>query len=308
MRRRLRCRSLSGLLAAFVLLCSGCNYRFVTWADSRSAGGGSVNAPVLSAESRQIAPKNPAFTVFPGDLCQSGPSTACMLQWIAAVNGGTSHSNGLANRTFVTRGNHDSSGLAVIDALQNPTRIAGFVGVTNYSRNGTDLTYGFDFAGDHFVVVDLPSGGVSSMTAGSISWLDTNLTRADARGVIKEFLFWHGPLVCASTAVSCTPPAALVRVLNKHTRIRAAFFGHEHVNAHVHLSGANVRGLTHPFEEFVDGTAGAPHHTCKSGVVGLDFCVNYDAFDTTEVTAGTAHFTVSVFRLGTATATKVFKY
>jgi hypothetical protein len=301
-------RTLAGVLAALALLCSGCNYRFVTWADSRGASSGSVDAPVLSGESRQVAPKHPAFTVFPGDLCQSGPSHACLLQWIAAVNGGTSNSNGIANRTFVTRGNHDSLGLAEIDAHQNPTRVAGFVGVTNYSRNGADLTYGFDFSGDHFVAVDLPSGGVSSMTAGSISWLDTNLARADARGVIKEFLFWHGPLVCASTAVTCTPPAALVRVLNKHPRIRAAFFGHEHVNAHVHLSGANVRGLTHPFEEFVDGTAGAPHHTCKGGVVGLDFCVNYDAFDMTEVAAGTPHFTVSVFRLGTAAATKVFRY
>jgi hypothetical protein len=308
MRPRSLGRVLPALMAAFVLICSGCDYRFVSWADSRGSSSGTVNAPVVAGESRQIARKKPAFTMFPGDLCESGPSNACMLQWLGAANGGTRVSNGLANRTFVTRGNHDSSGLAVINAWMNPQRIARVVGVKNYTRNGTALTYAFDFLNDHFVAVDLPAGDVSSMTAGSIAWLDANLTQADSRRVVNEFLFWHGPLVCVSTSHSCKPPAALVRVLNKHARIRAAFFGHEHVNAHVHLSGANVPGLTHPFEEFVDGTAGAPHYTCKAGVVGENFCVNYDAFDTIDVTAGTTHYKVSVFRLGISPATKVFKY
>lgn len=299
---------MSGLLAALVLVCPGCSYRFVSWADSRGSSSGTVNATVLSGESRQMAPKKPAFTMFPGDMCESGPSASCMLQWIAAANGGSSPGNGIANRTFVARGNHDEAGLTVINARQNPNRIAGVVGVEHYSRNGTDLTYGFDYLGDHFVVVDLPGGDVSSMTAASITWLDKDLAQADARGVTKEFLFWHGPLVCVSTGHTCNPSAALVKVLNKHSRIRAGFFGHEHVNAHAHLTSANVPGLTHPFEEFVDGTAGAPHYTCRSGVVGVDFCVNYDAFDTIDGTVGSPHFTVSVFRLGTQTATKVFKY
>ncbi len=78
------------------------SFRFIAWADTKSG------TSILSSESKIVNGLNPVFTIYPGDLCDSGPNATCFATWKNALNGGGT--NSLFNKTFATRGNHDSSG------------------------------------------------------------------------------------------------------------------------------------------------------------------------------------------------------
>lgn len=259
-------------------------FTFISWGDSRSNTSGTPNTPVLIDLSHQAAALNPAFTMFAGDLCD-GFDTTCASDstsgWKYALDGGDTNTNTLFNITFPFRGNHDGDE-TLWDTYFGSNPAGGRAGIvsaigggnfSSYSGDSPERTYSFDFGNSHFVGIDMPRGGISSMTRGRIMWLDQDLTDAEARGVTHSFIMDHGPIYFVDGHRS-NPSRLLVSVLNNHPSISATFHGHEHVMAHVHIDSAHVRGITHEFEEFVTGAAGAPLYTCDtSRLIGsTDYC------------------------------------
>lgn len=273
-------------------------FTFVAWADTKSG------TATLKAESPQVNSLNPAFTIFPGDLCSDGPSAGCFTTWKNALNGGTSPGNGLFEKTFITRGNHDSGGTAFFVANFNAQSVASKVGATNLSQLNTNLTYSFDYGNSHFAGIDLPAGDVSGISAAQISWLDNDLTEAKNRGLTHAFLFWHGPLYPVGSHC-CSKNLNLNNMLNKHKIISATFHGHEHLNAYVHMDTSRYPEISHEYEQFISGDAGAGPASAKPerydwyigavhGFMGID--VNGNSY------------TVKAYQLGNTTPVKTWTF
>jgi hypothetical protein len=280
------------------------SFRFVSWGDSRASTGGDVNTTVLSSLSNQANQLLPTFSLFQGDLCNTF-TDPCPTDgaggWKYAINNGAP-GNGMFNITFASRGNHDTggTGLPGWQTLFDMEGVASLVGASNFSTQTEDVTYSFDYAGSHFVSVDVP-GDVTVITAAQINWLDNDLTAAEARGVVHSFLFWHGPIYCVdghcsyTTASGSDAPAGLVAILNNHPSISATFHGHEHVNAYTPVDSTRIAGLTHPFAQFVTGEAGAPAYTCTKPY-RYSYCVATPGFVTVDVNG--YDFTVNQYLLG----------
>jgi hypothetical protein len=281
-------------------------FRFVSWGDTRGSTSG-VNTAVLSSLSNQADQLFPTFSLLAGDLCYSFDGVCTSLDssgWMYAVNGGNNPGNGMFNITFVTRGNHDTGpGLGAWQGFFDMQGVASLVGASNFSAQTEDATYSFDYSNSHFVSVDVP-GDVNIISTAQILSLDADLTSAEARGVTHTFLFWHGPIYCVDGHCSYTSvqgsaaPAALVAVLNNHPSITATFHGHEHVNTYTHLDSTRITGLTHPFEQFVTGEAGAPPNSCDK-VNRFSYCTNLPGFVTVDVNG--YEVTVSQFHRGGGT-------
>lgn len=269
------------------------SFRFIAWADSRENGGSTVNSANLSGLAGKVNGLSPApvFTIFSGDLCSSF-SVACVgTDWKNALGAS------LFNKTFAVRGNHDS-GASVADwqSIFNPGSVVTRIGASAYSSSSLDFS--FDYRNSHFVVIDLPSGGINTMSSSQITWLNRDLTDAEIRlgtDLKHEFLFWHGPLYgVTSEHGSEIPSKALVTVLNSHPFISAGFFGHEHVTVYAHLGSTNSRasGLTCPIEEFTMGRAGAPPY---SVVKSVDYSANSDGFAAVDFSDSDYNYTVTVY-------------
>jgi hypothetical protein len=270
----------------------------VAWGDSRGNSSG-VNTSALSNISNQVnglSPR-PVFTLFDGDLCYTWNSTCTSTGasgWKYAINNG-SPGNGLFSKTFVWRGNHDDSASGW-DAYFNMQATVTAIGGTNfsyYANDGAKRTYSFDYGNSHFVGIDMPGGDISTLTSGQISWLDSDITAAEGRGVTHTFIVIHGPIYYVNEHAS-TPASSLITVMNKHASISATFHGHEHVLAYVHMDSSCISSLTHPFEEFVSGGAGAPAYACANG--RSDYCVSNTGFVSVDVNGST--FTVNLYLQG----------
>jgi hypothetical protein len=202
--------------------------------------------------------------------------------------------------TFAVRGNHDGS-TTVWPAYFNFSSVASRVGATNYSELNTDVTYSFDYENSHFVGIDI-LGDLTKISAAQIAWLDNDLIAAENRGLTHAFLFWHGPIYPLAEHCCPSAPSALIQVINKHPIISATFQGHEHVVAWTHMDGSRIPGLTHEFEEFVSGDAGAGPDTCVSG--RYDYCMTNElrkhGFVTVDVSGDS--FTVDTYALGYSTS------
>lgn len=239
------------------------SFKFVVWGDTKTGTG------ILQSESKSIIDKNlnPAFTLYTGDLCGSGPTPSCFKLWKNALNGDSTGevNNGLFEKTFAVRGNHDSSGDSYWKSVFDFRNLSSRIGAKNYVEQKLDETYSFDYGNSHFVGIDLPGGGVHTMKSSQIAWLDQDLTKAENRGLKHAFLFWHGPIYPVDGHSLSIPPSSLITVLNKHPIISAGFFGHEHVITYTHLSNNTVQNLNCQFEEFISGGAGANLHSLKSG-------------------------------------------
>jgi hypothetical protein len=232
------------------------SFRFIAWADTKSG------TSILTSESKIVNGLNPVFTIYSGDLCDSGPDATCFAAWKNALNGGGT--NSLFNKTFATRGDHDSSGGTYWQTAFEFAATATRVGATNYSAQTQDMTYAFDYGNSHFVGIDIPGGDVSTMSLDQINWLDNDLTAAEGRGLTNAFLFWHGPIYYVDGHPS-TAPATLITALNKHPIVAAGFYGHEHLVTYTHIDGSRISGVTQPFEEFISGAAGARLYTATAG-------------------------------------------
>ncbi len=263
------------------------SFRFIAWADTKSG------TSILTNESIIANGLNPDFTIYPGDLCDSGPDATCFAIWKNAFNGGGT--NDLFNKSFATRGNHDSSGGTYWQSAFEFADTATRIGATNYSAQTQDMTYSFDYANSHFVGIDLPGGDVSTMSSEEITWLDNDLTGAESRNLTQAFLFWHGPIYYVDGHPSTTPDA-LIDVLNKHPIVSATFHGHEHLVTYTHIDSSRISSITHPFEEFVSGAAGASLYTATAG--RYDYWLNSGGsskFGFVEVDVSGNYFNISVY-------------
>jgi hypothetical protein len=268
------------------------SFRFIMWADSRGLSSG-VNTAALADLSNTANTLNPAFTIFSGDLCYSFSISCIQETWKPAING--NNNNGMLNKTFVSRGNHDRGALSSWQSLWDFSTVANTVGATNYFAQTSDATYSFDYGNSHFVVIDLPGGKVNSMSAAQIRWLNSDLIKAENRfgtNLKHEFIFWHGPFyTVTSQHGNETASNTLKTVLNSHPLISAGFFGHEHVTVYVHIDSSRVSGITNDFEEFIIGRAGAPEYSVSKPV---DFSDNNNAFAAVDVRGN--DITVSIYR------------
>src|SRR5512140_92782 len=165
---------------------SATSFHFVFSADSRDGYS------VLSALSRQMVSLSPVLGVFGGDLCGSFDTTCINNTWKPALDGNSG--DGILAKTFVLRGNHDSGTLSTWQGLWDFQAMAGNVGATNFKVQTSDATYSFDYGNSHFAILDNPGGDINTLTSSQISWLDSDLTSAEARGIAHEFLFTHGPV------------------------------------------------------------------------------------------------------------------
>lgn len=263
-------------------------FRFGVWADTKDG------ISTLQSISGTMASKSPKFIFSPGDLCSSGPTTGCLATWKSAYNNG----GNLLGISFVSRGNHDSGGTSVWTAYPdfNFAAHASAVGATNF--RGDNLTYSFDYGNSHFTVVDMPGGDATSMSTSQISWVDSDLTAAEARGITWSFLFWHGPEYPMG-GHCCTNATALAQMVGRHTSVGATFHGHEHNLAYVHMDSTKIANIAHPYEVFTIGGSGASLYGCQRG----DWCSANYGLATIDVAA--TSFTVNIYYGGT---TKTFNF
>lgn len=264
------------------------SFRFGVWADTKDG------VSTLAGISGTMASKSPKFIFSPGDLCSSGPTTGCLATWKTAYNNG----GNLLGMSFVSRGNHDSGGTAVWTAYPdfNFSAHASAIGATNF--RGDNLTYSFDYGSSHFTVVDMPGGDATSMSSSQIAWVDSDLTAAEARGIAWSFLFWHGPEYPMG-GHCCTNATSLAQMVGRHQSVGATFHGHEHNLAYTHIDSTKIAGVSHAYEEFTIGGAGAGLYGCQRG----DWCSSNYGLATIDVTS--TSFAVNIYYGGT---TKTFNF
>lgn len=282
-------------------------FRFISWGDAQDNGAN------LPSTSNQAASLNPNFTIFNGDLEQDGVRPEQMAIEIAAMNGGGSN-NGMFNKTFPVRGNHDdhligSAGLwqSYISNLNRPLP----AGVTNYmgiDSGSTYLTYSFDYGNARFIGIDVPGNAVK-ITSAQTTFLDNRLTDAENRGLIHAFIYFHGPLYCAANHCSCTSrtdssctPSALISVINNHPIVSATFHGHEHLLGWTHMDNSRVSSITHPFEQFITSPSGSGSNYTANYIPGrMDYINSAGGQAFAAIDVNGSSFTVNLYRVGTST-------
>jgi len=271
------------------------SFRFIVWADTKS---GTAD---FTTESNQVKALNPPpnFTIYSGDLVDSGFAAGPMANWKTAINGGTN--NGMFDISFVVRGNHDTTDPAGFAAFFNYDAVAATVGATNLTQQQKNLTYSYDCGNSHFVAIDVPDDATLITTA-QIAWADSDLAAAEARGLTHAFLNWHGPIY--PVAEHCCPSVpAVIDMLNKHPIVTATFHGHEHTNAHVRINSTRYPNCTHEFDEFIEGAAGAGPQTCQAG--RADDCFGAkNGFAVMDVSGKT--LTATIYYVGSTTPLKTF--
>jgi hypothetical protein len=232
---------------------------FISWGDAQDSGA------TLPATSNQAFTFNPAFTIFNGDFEYSGFQLAEMNLMVNALNGDETGntSNGMFNKTFLVRGNHDNE-LASPADWQNYLVQANrppVSGVTNYvgmEANTDYLSYSFDHGNARFIGVDVP-GSVSVLATAQITWIDEMLTEAETNHpeLVHAFVFFHGPIYCIGYHCACSiandpacipsSAASLISVFNRHPIVSATFHGHEHNLAWTHIDCERIDGVSREF-------------------------------------------------------------
>ena len=271
------------------------SFRFIVWADTKT---GTADFTTESNQAKALKPP-PNFTIYSGDLVESGFAAGPMATWKTAINGGTN--NGMFDISFVVRGNHDSTDPTGFAAFFNYDAVAATVGATNLTQQTKNLTYSYDYGNSHFVAIDVPDDA-TLITAAQIAWADSDLAAAEARGLTHAFLNWHGPIY--PVAEHCCPSVpAVIDMLNKHSIVTATFHGHEHTNAHVRINSTRYPNCTHEFDEFIEGAAGAGPQTCQTG--RADDCFGAkNGFAVMDVSGKT--LTATIYYVGSTTPLKTF--
>lgn len=288
------------------------SFRFVSWGDTKS------DRSTLSTLSNQVVnlELNPSFTIYEGDLENDGFTLDGMNLWKYAMDGDESGatSNGMFDLVLPVRGNHDDHQANSIPNWQNYYDMAATVvrvGGSNYSYLLEDLSYSFDYGNSHFIGVDI-AGSVTGITQEEIAWIDSDLTAAEARGLTHAFIYFHGPIYCVDGHCSCDVRVCepthqdiidLVAVINQHPIVSATFHGHEHLYAYTHIDSTRIPEVTHEFEQFVTGSAGAgPTGSWKPARTDY-FMGEYSGFVTVDVNGN--DFAVSFYRMGDTLPTEV---
>jgi hypothetical protein len=281
-------------------------FRFISWADTKSA------LDILSSLSDQAVQLNPVFTIYQGDLESNGFTLGGMENWKEAMDGqltGDNTPNGMFDIVFPVRGNHDASNTLDWQAYFEFQATADIVGASNYTNmpGMEDLTYSFDYQNSHFVGIDVP-GDANNLTVEQITWLDNDLGSAEARGLTHAFIYFHGPIYCVDGHCTCfericalnVEVEMLIEVLNKHPIVTATFHGHEHTYAYTYIDETRIppegsfEGVTHPFHQFVTGSAGAGPSSCNTN--RCDYNMPQNGFVTVEVIG--ENFIVEWYQVG----------
>jgi parallel beta-helix repeat protein len=271
-------------------------FRFVSWADTKSS------TDALSELSDQAVQLSPAFTIYEGDLESSGFTTSGMAAWKEAMDGqltGVTAPNGMFDIVFPVRGNHDDANTADWQAYFNFQATADFVGATNYTNmpGEEDLTYSFDYDNAHFIGVDV-AGSAGGITSAQINWINDDLSLAELERpwLTHAFIYFHGPIYCVDGHCSCSQRSCsidadverLIEVFNQHPIVSATFHGHEHTYAYTYIDDTRIppdgafEGVTHPFHQFITGSAGAGPSSC-SPALRCDYNMPEEGFVTVDV-------------------------
>jgi len=268
------------LAICFPCISFAVDFTFVAWGDTREG------YPNLQTMSPQVLAKNPDFLLFSGDLESSGFTTSGMTTFINAYNGGTG--NGLSSKTFFVRGNHDGSNVTGWESYFNFAEVTDVIGAMNYSSHLTDRAYSFDYGNSHFIGLDVP-GDISGLGSAQITWLNTDLTAAEGRGIVNSFIFVHGPPYCVnghclySTIFGDTAPKTFWDIVNNHMSVKVLFAGHEHVKTRTLLNNIRIPELTRDVVQIVAGAAGAPAYSCDKPN-RYEWCNNAHGYTVVEVT------------------------
>lgn len=311
-------------LAVLAFPASSLAFRFVSWSDAQDSDWPTPNLPTTS---KQAATTNPAFAIFTGDFQNDGYNLNMINQMVREMNGDTSGttSNGMFNKTFLVRGNHDdhySNSAASWQSYMAGLNKTLPAGVTNYvglNSSSTYLTYSFDYENSRFIGADVP-GDADLLTSTQISFIDARLTDAESRGLTHVFIYWHGPVYCVeSTHCSCSTatgnctPVAIVSLLNKHcingkSVVSGFYHGHEHILGWTHLTSSRIPGLNCPVEQFMASPCGsADYNTYLFGYNNsthtasrMDYVnsANELGFIATDVNGDS--FTVNIYRVGSS--------
>jgi len=288
------------------------SFRFIAWGDAQDQG---TKLPVTS---NQAATLNPAFSLFNGDfsgdgviLDPTGSDPDSMQAMTAALNGGAAN-NGMFDKTFLVRGNHD-------DHYANPADWQSYLtqanrppvpGVTNYTgidANSTYLIYSFDYENSRFIGIDI------TLSSAEIAWIDERLTDAEANHpeLTHAFIFYHVPIYCISSHCECSAvndarcissaTNSLISVLNRHPIVSATFHGHEHDFAWTHIDDTRITGVTHEFEQFVTSPSGAGSYDSHLKPRRVDYAAMTGTQGFASVDVNGADFTVSFYKKGTTT-------
>jgi hypothetical protein len=243
------------------------SFTFISWTDTNG------HIDTLSSLSPKAKAMNPSFSIFEGDLEDDGADSTEMNDWIGAMNKGD-----MFHITFPVRGNHDdhvSGSLTLWDSFFDLADTADWVGAVNFNSMAgyNDAVFSFDFSNSHFVGLDVP-GSVGSITPEIISWLDADLTLAEARGLVHAFIYFHGPIYCFGgghcdcTTRTCIENSSrvnsLISIINNHPIVTATFHGHEHMYAYSYIDDTRIASVTNPFYQFVSGNSGGGNRACNA--------------------------------------------
>jgi hypothetical protein len=155
------------------------------------------------------------------------------------------------------------------------------------------------------VGLDSP-GDIGYLTQDQVTWLDSDLTAAEGRGIVNAFIYDHGSIYCMDTGLHCACSArlcnkydyyGLVTVLNKHPIFAAQFAGHEHVTGIALIDSTRIASVTaHPWYQILDSPAGGDISRSINSA-RCDFCAIQRGF--TYVTVTGNQITVQFYKDGT---------
>ena len=282
------------------------SFMFVSWGDAQDGGKNTQKT------SNQIVSLiNPAFTIFNGDLDADGFTIQASNTMVDALNG--NKHNGLYNKTFLVRGNHDiltSYPIATWDAYFNPAaKAAAIEGIQNFNELKNDLSYSFDYGNSRFLALDLAEGA-ENLTLIQANWLDQRLTNAETSGLVHAFIYFHHPIYCLES-VHCSCQAVkdsecinsntndLIAIINKHAIVSATFHGDEHLLAWTHINAARISGVTHEFEQFTTSPAGAGVYNKDLFPLRVDYIDKGKQQGFASIDVNGQDFTVNFYRNGT---------
>jgi hypothetical protein len=289
-------------------------FRFASWSD------GHVDYSNVAKISNMMAPLNPNFTIFNGDLENDGVVQSTLTTFTSAINGNSSN-NGIYNKTFFVRGNHDDHLANSASLWQSffttanrplPAGVSNYVGIDSSS---TYLTYSFDYGNSRFIGFDVP-GDADLITTQQLTFLDTRLTDAENKGLTHAFIYFHGPIYCvesihcgctSATDSSCSP-SSIITILNKHPIVSATFHGHEHILGWTHISNSRLSQVTHPYEQFLTSPSSCCTYNQYLYSARMDYVNMIDAYGFATVDVNGSSFTVNFYRINSTSPvwTKTF--
>ncbi|MCJ7740630.1 metallophosphoesterase [Candidatus Microgenomates bacterium] len=293
----------------FISVKSVLAFRFISWGDAQDGGSNFKNT------SNQAATLNPAFAIFNGDFESDGFQQTLMNTMVTALNGGSGKNNGMFNKTFLVRGNHDNHYTNPASwqnylVTANRPAVAGVTNYTGINSSSTYLTYSFDFGNSRFIGVDIP-GDVGLITSAQLTFINDRLTNAENKTLNPNlqhvFIYFHGPIYCVSSShcscsgksdSSCTP-SSIIDLIKNHPIVSATFHGHEHILGWTHIDSSRLSSLqSRVYEQFMTSPSGAYVSTSNLYSNRVNYAEMTSAQGFAAIDVNGLSFTVNLYRNG----------